>query len=49
MGCQVALEWCRAHSHRVAGIALILGTPQHSLDSVLGGAGDLDPGLGARG
>lgn len=36
MGCQVALEWCRTHSERVVGIALILGTPQHSLDSVLG-------------
>lgn len=36
MGCQVALEWCRANSQRVAGVALILGTPQYSLDSVLG-------------
>ena len=36
MGCQVALEWCRSSASRVAGIALVLGTPQHSLDSILG-------------
>eukprot|EP00227_Mantoniella_beaufortii_P006399 CAMPEP_0197608534 /NCGR_PEP_ID=MMETSP1326-20131121/49275_1 /TAXON_ID=1155430 /ORGANISM="Genus nov. species nov., Strain RCC2288" /LENGTH=407 /DNA_ID=CAMNT_0043176745 /DNA_START=36 /DNA_END=1259 /DNA_ORIENTATION=- len=36
MGCQVALEWCRDHGHRVDGLALILGTPQYSMESLLG-------------
>ena len=34
MGCQVALEWCRAHAQYVRGIALILGTTRRSMDSV---------------
>ena len=35
MGCQVALEWCRAHADLVDGLALILGTPQRSMDAAL--------------
>jgi pimeloyl-ACP methyl ester carboxylesterase len=35
MGCQVALEWCRTHAQFVDGLALVLGTPRRSMDSVL--------------
>ena len=35
MGCQVALEWCRTHAQFIDGLALVLGTPQRSMDSVL--------------
>ena len=33
MGCQVALEWCRAHAQYVRGVALVLGTARRSMDS----------------
>ena len=39
MGCQVALEWCRQHAgSRLEGVALILGTPQYSLRTVMFGS-----------
>lgn len=39
MGCQVALEWCRQHAGgRLEGVALILGTPQYSLRTVMFGS-----------
>ena len=34
MGCQVALEWCRAHARYARGVALVLGTARRSMDSV---------------
>lgn len=33
MGCQVALEWCRAHARYARGVALVLGTARRSMDS----------------
>jgi len=33
MGCQVALEWCRAHARYARGVALVLGTAKRSMDS----------------
>ena len=57
MGCQVALEWCRAHARYARGVARVRGTPRRSLDSgcffpiladALGCAMGAFPGIFAR-
>ena len=35
LGCQVALEWCRGNSHRVCGLALVLGSCRHAMTGAL--------------